>query len=162
MLYSAIHTGFNLCMQQYEMLSQIIYAAACLPQVVKTEEKPVLQEEFIDYCMYAFSDEVKREKEVCKHWHKVGAVQDLSGQNRYPTLTKLAKAILEIPHGNADTERLFSHVGLNKTKHRSSLGLPIFNAFLSAQFNMQVPCYNYKPAQSLLKQCNNAIFSTSS
>jgi len=31
-------------------------------------------------------------------------------------LTKLAKAILVVPHGNADTERLFSHLGLNKTK----------------------------------------------
>ena len=98
------------------MLSQILCAAVGFPQVIKTEEKAVLQEEFIDYCMYAFSDEVKREKEDCKYWHKVGAVQDLSGQDQYPTLTKLAKAILVTPHGNADTERLFSHVGLNKTK----------------------------------------------
>ena len=49
-------------LQQYEMLSQILCAAACLPQVVKTEEKSVLQEEFIDYCMYAFSDEVKERR----------------------------------------------------------------------------------------------------
>ena len=31
-------------------------------------------------------------------------------------MTRLAKALLVIPHGNADTERLFSHLGLNKTK----------------------------------------------
>ena len=36
--------------------------------------------------------------------------------------SKIAKAVLIIPHGNADTERMFSHMGLNKTKLRSSLG----------------------------------------
>ena len=29
-------------------------------------------------------------------------------------MTRLAKALLVIPYGNADTERLFSHLGLNK------------------------------------------------
>ena len=34
--------------------------------------------------------------------------------SRYPLLTKLAKAVLIVPHGNADIERMFSHMGLNK------------------------------------------------
>ena len=28
-----------------------------------------------------------------------------------------------MPYGNADTERLFIHIGLNKMKHRNRLGI---------------------------------------
>ena len=107
--------------------------------------------------MLSLPDEVKTEKIVGRFWQKVSIIQDISGQNRYPVLTKLPKAVLTILHGNADTECLFSHVGLNKTNYRNSLGLPTLNAILSAQFNIQVLCYNYKPSQGLLQQCRNAI-----
>ena len=47
------------------------------------------------------------------------------------TLVKLAKAILVIPHGNADTKRLFYQIGLNKTKHRNRLGISTLNSILT-------------------------------
>ena len=56
--------------------------------------------------MLPLPDEVKTEKVVDRFWHKISIIQDISGQNRYPVLTKLAKAVLTIPHGNADTESL--------------------------------------------------------
>ena len=65
--------------------------------------------------MFPLPEEVKGEKEVDRFWHKVSIIQDVSGQDRYPVLTKLAKAVLTIPHGNADTERLFSQIGLDET-----------------------------------------------
>ena len=135
-------------------MSKVLAVAECLPQVVKLNEKPSLQEEHMDYCMLPLPVSIKTEKAVDKFWHAVSEIQDISGQKRYPILTKLAKAVLIIPHGNADTERLFSHVGLNKTKHRNCLGLP---ALLSVQFNIPEPCYNYKPSQGLLKRCKNAV-----
>ena len=75
----------------------------------------------MDYCMSPLPPSVKNVTEVDRYWHEVSQIQDLSGvEYRYPTLTRLTKAILVIPHGNADTERLFSHLGLNKTKHRNT------------------------------------------
>ena len=144
-------------LQQYDLMSKVLVVAECLPQVVKLNEKPSLQEEYMDYCMLPLPVSIKTEEAVDKFWHAVSEIQDISGQKRYPILTKLAKAVLIIPHGNADTERLFSHVGLNKTKHRNCLGLPALNALLSVQFNIPEPCYNYKPSQGLLKQCKNAV-----
>ena len=70
----------------------------------------------MDYCTSPLPPTVKILRDATKYWHAVGQVQDLSGwESRYPTSTKLVKVVLIIPHGNADTERLFSHVGLNKT-----------------------------------------------
>ena len=72
-------------------------------------------------------------------------------------LSRLAKAVLVIPHGNADTERLFSHIGLNKTKHRSCLSITTLNALLTLQFNVPYKCYEFHPSQDLISKCKNAI-----
>ena len=78
----------------------------------------------MDYCTIRLLHSTKILTVADKYWHSVSEIKDLSGQNlRFPILTKLAEAVIVIPHGNADTERLFSHVGLNKTKHRNSLSL---------------------------------------
>ena len=42
---------------------------------------------------------------------------------------------LVIPHGNADTERLFSHIELNKTKTRNSVSTSTLNVLLIIQLN---------------------------
>lgn len=72
-------------------------------------------------------------------------------------LARLAKAILVIPHGNGDTERLFSHLGLNKTKHRNSLALSTLNSLLTVQFNLPQKCSEFKPTKDLIKRCKNAV-----
>ena len=136
----------------------MLAAADCLPQVVNSDEKPSLQEEFVNYCTALLPIFVKAQRDVDKYWHAVGQVQNMYGhENRYPILTRLAKSILIIPHGNTYTKRLFSHVGLNKTKHRNCLGLFTLNALLSVQFNEHQPWFNFKPSNDLLKRCKNAL-----
>ena len=81
----------------------------------------------------------------------------LETEYRYSTLAKLAKAILVIPHSNADTERLFSHIGLNKTKHRNRLGISTLNSLLTVQLNVPQKCYEFKPNTELFKTCVNAM-----
>ena len=90
--------------QQFDLSTQVTNAARCMPQVI---DVPVLLEEYMDYCTSTLSPSIKAIPEVDLYWH---AIRDKA--SRYPQLSTLAKAILVIPHGNADTERLFSHVGL--------------------------------------------------
>ena len=85
-------------------------------------------------------------------------MKDLSDSAlRYPLPTKLAKAILIIPHGNADTERLFSHLDLNKTKLRNSLSIDTLNSLLTIQFNVPQKCYEFKPTKEIISKCKNAM-----
>ena len=145
-------------LQQYNLVTQVLAAADCLPQVVQPDCRSLLQEEFMDYCVSPLPANVKCIRYVDAYWHAVSQIMDLSGQCAcYPTVTQLAKAILIIPHGNADTERLFSHVGLNKTKHRNSLALTTLNSLLTVQFNKPVPCYSFKPSNELTRLCKNAV-----
>ena len=47
----------------------------------------------------------------------------VTGMSSFGRLSKVAKLVLVLPHSNADAERVFSVVGLNKTKTRNRLAL---------------------------------------
>lgn len=47
----------------------------------------------------------------------------MTGAKEFERLAAVAKLVLLLPHLNADAERVFSVVGLNKTKTRNSLAL---------------------------------------
>ena len=122
-------------LQQYSMAGQVLAAAECVPQVVQVGNKPSLQEEF-DFCMSPLPPKVTAITEVDKYWQAISQIKDcLETEYRYSTLAKLTKSILVIPHGNADTQHLFSHIGLHKT----------LNSLLTVQFNVPQKCYEFKP-----------------
>ena len=131
-------------LQQYSMAGQVLAAAECVPQVVQVGDKPSLQEELMDFCMSPLPPKVTAITEVDKYCHAISQIKDcLETEYRYSTLAKLAKAILVILHGNADTERLFNHIGLNKTKHRNRLGISTINSLFTMQFNVPQKCYEF-------------------
>ena len=76
---------------------------------------------------------------------------------RFPWATDSKKAVLIIPHGNTDTERLFSHLGLNKTKLTNSLSIDTLNSLLTIQFNVPQKCYEFKPTKEIISKCKNAM-----
>ena len=143
-------------LQQYSLAKKVQASAKLLPQVIKVDEIHILMEEFMNYCISPLSPDMKSITEVDQYWHAVSKIRNLTGAMRYPMLSTLAKAILVLPHGNADTERLFSHVGLNKTKLRNSLSVSTLNALLMVQFNRQQKCFEFKPSDELLRRCKNA------
>ena len=116
--------------QDLELENQVLSVAAELPQVIAVEQKSALREEFIDYCTYQLPSPITSITDIASYWYQVGKITDVSGRIRYPLLSKLAKAILVIPHSNADVERMFSQMGLNKTKLRNSLGSETLTALL--------------------------------
>ena len=122
-------------LQQYSMAGQALAAAECVPQIVQVGDKLSLQEKFMDFCTLPLPPKVVAITEVDKYWHAISQIKDcLETEYRHSTLENLAKAILVIPHGNADTERLFSHIGLNKMNHRNRLEISTLNSLLKVQF----------------------------
>ena len=144
--------------KKYNMAGQVLVAAECVPRVVQIGDKPSLQEEFMDFCTSPLPPKVTAITEVDKYWHAISQIKDcLETEYHYSTLAKLAKAILVLPHANADTERLFNHIGLYKMKHRNTLGISMLNSLLTVHFNVPKKCYEFKPNAELLKTCVNAM-----
>ena len=154
-----LHPGIH----DHSNLSQVLLLASNLPQVIKEEDKAQLREEFMDYCTSELSPDITPvlRNDIDVYWHRIGQVEDMSGKLRYPLLTRLAKSVLIIPHGNADVERMFSHMGLNKTKIRNSLGVDTLTALLQLQCNNKEPCFAFNPTNAMLAKCRNAIASLS-
>ena len=145
-------------LQQYSMAGQVLAAVECVPQVVQIGDKRSLQDEFTDFCTSPLPPRVTAFTEVDKYWHAISQIKDcLETEYHYSTLVKHAKAILVIPHGNADTKRLFSQIGLNKMKNRNRLGISILNSLLTVQFNVPQKCYKLKPNTELLRTCVNVM-----
>ena len=110
----------------------------------------------LDFCMSPITSEIRAVK---NYWHMISLIKELSGvELRYPVLTRLAKAILVVPHGNADTECLFSHIGLNKAKHQNCLSIDTLNQYFKLTVNnAPQKCYEFQPTKELVCRCKNAI-----
>ena len=91
-------------------------------------------------------------------WSSIGKLEDpVSGELRYSMLSHLAKALLILPHGNADTERVFSKMNLIKTKLRNCIGNKSMNALLTLTCNQSIPCYEFNPPLNVIRQVKHAI-----
>lgn len=63
----------------------------------------------------------REEKDVSEFWKQQLSLKDVSGDQKYPNLSKVVGCALALPHSNAAVERVFSQVSLIKTDLRNSL-----------------------------------------
>jgi hypothetical protein len=55
---------------------------------------------------------------------------NISKTNKYPTLCKMIRTLLVLPHGNADIERVFSYYNDIRTKKRNRIALTSIQAYI--------------------------------
>ena len=92
----------------------------------------------MDFCTSPFPPKVTAITEVDKYWHAISQIKDcLETKYRYSTLAKLAKAILVIPHGNVDTECLFSHIYRSQ---QNEVQKQTRNFYIKFTFNSAIQC----------------------
>ena len=139
---------------QYSNLLQI---AQQFPNVIKEEEIEHLKDGVEDFKLQTFEDVFLRQGPYI-FWNSVSKLEDpVSGDLRYSVLPRLAKALLILPHGNADTERVFSKMNLIKTKLRNCIGNKSMNALLTLNCNQSVPCYEFNPPLDVIRHVKNAM-----
>ena len=77
-----------------------------------------------------------------------------------PKLANIALFLLTIPHSNAGEEQIFSMIGKNKTKFRSTIDNDTsLNSIMLIKMNRPEsikPCYQWKFSNDLLKKCKAA------
>lgn len=94
------------------------------PQVISSSDVSSLLDEVTEFCLEPLPATV--DGQLDSYWQNMFERKSAENQAKYPLLTKLVKALLSIPHGNADFERGFSQN--NRVLHdRSSLSLESIN-----------------------------------
>ena len=97
--------------------------------------------------------DVLLEDQVDIYWGKIGELQSATtGSRTFGILAKFAKCLLTIPHGNADSERMFSHINLIATDHRNKLHTTTLSACMDMKINLQTAkdCTCYEPSADVI------------
>lgn len=84
-----------------------------------------------------------------------------NGSPAYPSVLKLAKFALLLPHSTASVERLFSAVNLNKTKTRNALQRKTLCGILHGKNLLKLAksnCFNYCVPDTMLKLHNSGMY----
>ncbi|KAK6481138.1 hypothetical protein HHUSO_G17313 [Huso huso] len=140
------------------------------------KEQDKLSDEFLDYQLMEEKDiprsiweqAVSRvsEQEVYHRMDKVWAhmatiKSPVTGMPKLPMLSKVEQLILTLPHSNADAERVFSMIGLNKTDTRNALDLEgTLSSIMTIKMSgMEPNCFKYEPPAEVIKASKSAASS---
>ena len=144
------------CPLDNRLLKLLAFLDQQFPNVIK-EEIEHLKDEVEDFKLQTFEDVFLRQDPYI-FWNSVSKLEDpVSGDLRYSVLPRLAKALLILLHGNADTERVFRKINLFKTKLRNCIGNKSMNALLTLNCNESVPCYEFNPHLDVIRHVKNAM-----
>lgn len=102
------------------------------------------------------------EESVEQFWWSLSKIKCFDETLLFPSLSKLAKMVLSLPHTNADSERIFSIVTAVRTKKRNKLGHDSLNAVCIIRSHFQdckTDCtkYNWGNHDGLYKKFKSNI-----
>lgn len=91
-------------------------------------------------------------------WGYLGSLKNwASGILKFPKLSKVAQIVLSLPHSNADAERTFLVIGLNKTDTWKRLSLDgTLSSIITMKMSSLEPCFRYEPPAEVVKQAKTA------
>ena len=99
------------------------------------------------------------EEEEITQYHRMDIIWGFF-RKVFPSLSKVALAVLTIPHSNAGEERVCSMIRKNKTEFRPRLDSGTsLDSIMSIKMNCPEnlnPCHKFKPSKELLKKCKSA------
>ena len=143
---------------------EVISLASKFPNIVIESELEKLDHEWREL-QFLDPDDLpnfsERRKDIVSFWGSLSQMIDTSGESRFPTVSKLTKSLLSLPHSNADVERVFSQVVLIKTKTRNSLKSHTLDAVLMTKQSLS-SCIQFKPDKSMYKRMNSSIYDSAS
>lgn len=124
---------------------EVVRIARTVPGLLTDREIDYARDEWLNYSLENIDEKwyIKEKQEdnsgtdrvtyhrIDYYWNKVLSITTGDGRSKYPTLGKLIKNILIIPHGNADIERGFSINENIVPENRSALSSSSINGLRS-------------------------------
>ncbi|XP_077399768.1 uncharacterized protein LOC144034693 [Vanacampus margaritifer] len=87
-------------------------------------------------------------------WSQVKNYTDSTGANPFQELCNAALAALSLPHSNAEVARLFSRMGVAKSKLRNGMSLRTLNSVLLVRYGLKLAgetCYQHELPTEVLQ-----------
>ena len=97
-----------------------------------------------------------------KIWAHIASLKSpVTHKKKFEKVSKVAHLILILPHSNANEERVFSIVGLNKTDTRNRLRLEgTLSSILTLKMAAlkKTPCFSFEPPSEILRASKTATY----
>jgi hypothetical protein len=135
--------------------SSVISLAKHFPNIIPESMLDDLHSEWNKYKYLKLPSNITECRVDC-YWNQISLLVNSNGRKRFTLLPKLMKCMLMLPHGNADSERLFSQVNLIKTKQRNRIETKLMNALLTLKCNY-VTCLDFQPTTGMIERGKNAL-----
>jgi len=94
-------------------------------------------------------------------WWEISRLRDFEGTVQFPQLSKLAEAVLVLPHSNAEAECVFSIVQDVKNTKRNRMANECLNAICVSRssFNTKgIDCRSFEVRKEHLDKHNTSIY----
>ncbi len=141
------------------LATEVFTLAKKFPNIIPEGELHKIDHEWRELQFYDPSDLPSTSgtrKDVVSFWGGVGQITNTSGESRFPTISKLTKSLLSLPHSNAEVERVFSQVVLLKTKVRNKLKSSTLDSLLMTKQSLPCSCVDFKPESSMYKRMKSS------
>ncbi|XP_050975566.1 uncharacterized protein LOC127171147 isoform X1 [Labeo rohita] len=124
------------------------------------KEQDQVSEEFMEYQLMDIAlPQDPTVFDVEEFWGRMSTIKNkVTGLNQFGRLSKIAALVLVLPHSNADAERVFSMVGLNKTSTRNSLSLDgtLSSIMTLKMAGLEPNCFKWEPTPQMIKESKKA------
>ncbi|XP_064422522.1 uncharacterized protein LOC135360046 [Latimeria chalumnae] len=137
-------------------------------------EMEMLQDEFVDYQLlhrseipqYVWDEALQTDTNdtvkcyrMDSIWAHLSNVKNPAGPMRFPSLSRVARLVLVLPHSNADEERVFSLIRKNRTPFRPNLALDgTSSSIIQVKLANPEPCFKYEPTKEVIKKAKGATW----
>ena len=140
-------------------VAQVLETASLFPNIMSIEDIEKIDDEWREITFMDRTEYSGHRSDVGSFWGSVGKIRNVSGSLKFPAIGKLTKALLAIPHSNADVERIFSHVTLIKVKQRNKLKTSTVDALLMVKQGMPCQsCIEFTPDQDMCNCMNTSMY----
>ncbi|KAH8033268.1 hypothetical protein HPB51_008751 [Rhipicephalus microplus] len=124
---------------EHEVRSLQYIAGQLQPQVICGDQVSSLIDEWNMLKCNGDRGTLHLEGRVDVYWTKVLCLKTTNGELKYPLLSKIIKALLCLPHGNADAERGFSE-NKNLLDGRNTLSIASINGMTQLRRHSTPTC----------------------
>lgn len=131
-----------------------------LPRIVSSDQYQIIDDEWRQLPSFELPADIDVKNPVDIFWAKLMDCGEGDQGMTFKNVSKFVLNVISLPHSNADSERIFSHINLIKTKTRNKMVIPTVNGVLLAKQRIKhkdANCTTYEPSQAEYSRMNKAL-----
>lgn len=131
-----------------------------LPRIASSDKYQTIDDEWRQLPSFELPADIDVKNQVDIFWAKLMDCEAGDQGMTFKNVSQFVLDVISLPHSNADSERIFSHINLIKTKTRNKMVISTVNGVLLAKQRVKdnnANCTTYEPSRSEYKRMNKAL-----